>query len=41
VLPENKWEAYPLAAIAIAEGDREGARPHLVNAIAALDRERS
>ena len=38
VLPERDWEAYPLAAIAIAEGEPEAARSFIINAIAALDR---
>ena len=37
-LPQEDWESYPLAAIALAEGNREQSREHLARAIAALDR---
>jgi hypothetical protein len=39
-LPEEDWESYPLAAIALAEGKSDECRAHLVRAIAALDRRR-
>jgi len=35
----DDFEAYPSAAIAIAEGDRTAARPYLTKAIDILDRE--
>lgn len=38
---EDCWDAYPLAAIAVAEGDRTAACALLSNVIAVLDRERS
>ena len=37
-LPGEDWEPYPLAAIALAEGDQVQARRYLARAIAALDR---
>lgn len=37
-LTEKDWEAYPLAAIALAEGKHEQSREYLIRAIAALDR---
>jgi len=37
-LPEQDWEAYPLAAIAVAEGRPEIARPYLLSALRSLDR---
>ena len=37
-LPEQDWEAYPLAAIAVAEGRPEVARPYLLAALRSLDR---
>jgi len=35
---ESDWENYPLAAIAVVEGDTDAARSYIVKAIAALDR---
>jgi hypothetical protein len=37
-LPERDWEDYALAAIAVAEGQPEAARPHFLRVIRILDR---
>lgn len=37
-LPERDWEDYPLAAIAVAEGQSQMARSYLLGAIRTLDR---